>query len=250
MTNTAKAFWYQGPNFGDALTPWLIKKISGRTAEHCHGSLNEPVLMVTGSIISDEVDGSVVWGCGFANCMERVPDIGRVCAVRGPKTREKLLAYGVDCPNVVGDPAILMPRFLPAAPEKKHHLAIIPHFVDYEAAKAAYGEVDGVQVVRLEDSVEDVVRQITECRMAVSSSLHGIIAAHAYGLPCLWVKFSNKVLGCGFKFHDYFASGGLPMVNPVDLSAMPDIATFKDTIPKQMPTINADALWAVCPFKP
>jgi len=52
----------------------------------------------------------------------------------------------------------------------------------------------------------EVARQIASCRKIVSSSLHGIIAAHAYGIPAAWVEFSNQLAGDGIKFADHFAS--------------------------------------------
>ena len=246
-----KAFWDRTQNFGDKLGPWLIQRITGKPVEFSAGSDSDPVHVSTGSILNVSVNGSVVWGAGFARCTDPVVSHSRICAVRGPQSRAKLLAYGIECPNVFGDPAILLPRFLQGSKTKRDCLAVIPHYADYYAVKEAYGALAGVQVVRLKDSVEEVVRQITECSAAISSSLHGMIAAHAYGIPCQWVKFSDKVEGCGFKFHDYFSSGGLPMVNPLDLSSVPVIEeSFSSQIPKSMPAINADALWDACPFKP
>jgi hypothetical protein len=46
----------------------------------------------------------------------------------------------------------------------------------------------------------------------VSSSLHGIIIAHSYGIPAAWIAIS-EIHGSGvsadFKFLDYYSSVGL-----------------------------------------
>ena len=248
-----KAFWFNNENnFGDNLTPWLIEKISGQSPEFSSGESSGFVHMACGSILNIPVEGSVVWGSGFARCTDPVVQHGKVLAVRGPKSREKLLAHGVDCPNVCGDPAILLPRFFNPKPDKKFRLAVIPHYVDYEAVCKAYDHLkDEVQIVSLLEPVEEVIRKICECDVAISSSLHGIITAHAYEVPCAWVEFSDKVEGCGFKFHDYFASGGLPLVNPINLRFMPaDLLEVERKVSSRLPEIDADALYAACPFKP
>jgi len=248
-----KAFWDKTENFGDKLAPWLIEKITGSAPEYSTGD-GSPVVVSCGSILNVPIENAVVWGAGFARCTDPVPAHKKVCEARGPKSREKLLAYGVDCPNVCGDPAILLPRFFDPKPGKRLRLAIIPHYVDYEAVWNAYGHLDLggiVRIVNLLNPIEDVITQICECDVAISSSLHGMIAAHAYKVPCGWVEFSDKVEGCGFKFHDYFASGGLPLVNPLNLRSMPDyILSVGDGVSVQLPEIDADALYAACPFKP
>ena len=246
-----KAFWDKTENFGDKLAPWLIEKITGSAPEYSSGD-GSPVVVSCGSILNVPIENAVVWGAGFARCTDPVPVHKKVCAVRGPKSREKLLAYGVDCPNVCGDPAILLPRFFDPKPNKRFWLAIIPHYVDYEAVCKAYDYLTGlVQIVNLLEPVEEVIRKICECEVAISSSLHGIITAHAYKVPCAWVEFSDRVEGCGFKFHDYLASGGLPLVNPLNLRHMPvDILTPVRKSSLRLPEIDADALYAACPFKP
>lgn len=55
----------------------------------------------------------------------------------------------------------------------------------------------------------------------MSTSLHGIIVANAYGIPARWATFknsSNKVSGDDMKFEDYFLSVGMPVQTPLDLS--------------------------------
>lgn len=248
-----KAFWDKTENFGDKLAPWLIEKITGSAPEHSRGD-GSPVVVSCGSILNVPIENAVVWGAGFARCTDPVPAHKKVRAVRGPKSREKLLAYGVDCPNVCGDPAVLLPWFFGPKPSKRFRMAIIPHYVDYEAVWNAYGHLDlggVVQIVNLLNPIEDVIIQICECDVAIGSSLHGIIAAHAYKVPCAWVEFSDKVEGCGFKFHDYFASGGLPLVNPMNLCSMPvDILRVADKVSARLPEIDTDALYAACPFRP
>jgi pyruvyltransferase len=48
----------------------------------------------------------------------------------------------------------------------------------------------------------------------LSSTLHGLVFAHAYGKPALWLEFGDRVLGNGFKFFDYYHSIG---VQPQDV---------------------------------
>ena len=50
-------------------------------------------------------------------------------AVRGPLTREVLLRFGHNCPEVYGDPAILMPMiYSPSDTTKKNDFIVIPQF--------------------------------------------------------------------------------------------------------------------------
>mgnify|MGYP000288702261 CR=1 FL=1 len=65
----------------------------------------------------------------------------------------------------------------------------------------------------------NVAKEITKCRSIISSSLHGIIAAHAYNIPAAWVNF-GIMKGDGIKFEDHYLSLGLDpvqsdMENPI-----------------------------------
>lgn len=49
-----------------------------------------------------------------------------------------------------------------------------------------------------------VIDQITKCRRIISTSLHGLIVAEAYGIPAVWL--SDKIPHT--KYQDYYLSTG------------------------------------------
>jgi hypothetical protein len=51
-----------------------------------------------------------------------------------------------------------------------------------------------------------VVKAISECKLILSQSLHGLIVADALGIPNVWIEPSSKMIGGEFKFHDYFST--------------------------------------------
>ena len=50
---------------------------------------------------------------------------------------------------------------------------------------------------------------IDKCDFILSSSLHGIIVADSFNIPNAWIYLTDKVIGKGFKFHDYFSAIGI-----------------------------------------
>lgn len=58
-----------------------------------------------------------------------------------------------------------------------------------------------------------VIRQIGRCRKIVSSSLHGIILADAFGIPRrteMAASMASPWEGQSYKFRDYAGSVGVP----------------------------------------
>ena len=129
-------------------------------------------------------------------------------SVRGPLTRNAVLYNGGQCPDIYGDPALLLPLICDES-NKEYDVGLIPHYTHYnalrvinKAKKHNYHIID----VRNSDPLE-VVKEITKCRKIVSSSLHGIICAHAYGIPAAWINI--PLHGDQSKFHDHYQSVGL-----------------------------------------
>lgn len=255
MILNVPAFWMHSQNFGDALTPWLIRKISGHDAIWTNDHLAQKY-MVTGSILNDPIaETCIVWGAGIAHRDTYIRKPIEVRAVRGPRTREAMLRSGLECPEIYGDPALLLPRFYPMvdfyAPE--FELGIIPHIADYQEVRDKYWGVKNITVIDLMEKTETVVDRIQQCKVLISSSLHGIIVSHAYGKPCGWVKFSGRIIGDNTKYYDYFESvGKFDEPGPLNLEENnPTIQEIIDWVPKSVELkIDLDKLWDACPFKP
>ena len=254
MILNVPAYWMNSPNFGDALTPWLIKKITGHDAVWTNDHLATKY-MVTGSILNDPLaETCIVWGSGIAHRDTYIRKPVEIKAVRGPRTREAVLRSGVECPEVYGDPALLLPRFIPRSlltTNIYYKLGIIPHIADYNEVRLKYWDRKDVIVIDLMRSIESVVAQICSCEVLISSSLHGIIVSHAYEKPCGWVKFSGKIIGDDTKYHDYFESvGRFDEPGPLNLEENnPPIEEIVDWIPKSTELkIDLDKLYRACPF--
>lgn len=126
-----------------------------------------------------------------------------IFAVRGPYTRHRCLELGIECPEIFGDPGILLPHFLALDEEPVCEIGVVPHFVDYEDAVRLFSFDPSVRVINVLDEMSAVVKRIVECRAIISSSLHGIIVANAFGRPALRALFSDRIKGDGVKYLDY-----------------------------------------------
>lgn len=197
-------------NFGDILTPYLIKALSNYKPRWVAIPTITPILLGVGSIISKTSPLTTVWGSGVIKIDDRISHNAKYLAVRGPITRDLILVRDGKCPAVFGDPGLLLPKLYSGNRSKKYKIGFVPHYVDYEQIKVWYGKNSDIKIINLLDkNIHNVIDQILECEFIVSSSLHGIITAVAYGIPATWVKFSNKLFGDGVKFQDFFQSIGV-----------------------------------------
>jgi pyruvyltransferase len=249
------AFWHRSSNFGDQLTPYLIEKITGRRVVYVpqpntFQERTDPVLMVTGSILSSFVHCAVVWGNGYAWSHEEVHQPLAIAAVRGPYTRKKLIDKGIDCPEVYGDPALLLPFLYDPCCKPQFELGIIPHMIDIDQAYHQYADQisrNNALIIDLTWPIEKVIDSICMCKRTISSSLHGLIVSHAYGIPSKWVKLSNKVIGDDFKFHDYLKSVGMHTHTFMDMREKTDLSCIMDLITDYKIRIDLKKLYDSCP---
>lgn len=215
-------------NFGDNLSSYITRKISGAEVKHVTGEVaGEPVYAVIGSILEWVPPGSTVWGVGYQRAEPKVANRPlTIHAVRGKLTRDLLIKQGFECPEVYGDPALLCPRYYTPSPMKHYKLGIIPHYVDWGLpAIEKYKQNPDVRPINVRDPLERIIDGICSCDRIIASSLHGLIIADAYGIPAQWTEWSDQVIGDGFKFRDYFSVRG-----NVDLDKLLKVCPFRSGI--------------------
>lgn len=137
-------------------------------------------------------------------------------AVRGPLTREVFLRLGHQCPEVYGDPGILMPLIYQpdysAVKRGGRDYAIIPQYTTENEVRKYF--TDDMIISMNTNDYKSVIDKIVSCKKVYSSSLHGIILAEAYGVPAVFFRGISAVVD--FKYKDYYASTGrydIPMAN-------------------------------------
>jgi hypothetical protein len=174
----------------------------------------------------------------------------QMLAVRGPLTRLRALECGASCPEIYGDPALLLPRFYSPRAAARVRLGVVPHYFDKPRIAAHWRPPQGCALIDIQQGIERVIDEIACCDRILSSSLHGLIVAHAYGVPAMWVKFGDTLLGDGSKFRDYLGSVGQTIAEPIRLDNQVSAAeSLLSQIPPAPREIDTDALWAVCPFR-
>ncbi len=180
-------------------------------------SAKQDVLMVTGSLLGLAKKNCTVWGCGITFSDDRPDPRAKIAAVRGPCTMECVRAAGISSGGVAtGDPGLLMPLLLPRRRKADFKVGIIAHINDVQKLAADFKNDGDILFITLDtrrQSVESVTERICSCESIFSSSLHGLIVAHAYGIPALRIDSAN-IPGDGVKFKDYLASVGIGFYEP------------------------------------
>lgn len=256
-------FWWDlRPNFGDAVGPWLAHKITGLSPVNGRGNwLTTPPIAAVGSIAGAlEQDGTQIWGTGLMVPLreEAVQRLGKlrdvsVKAVRGKRTRDELVAkLGWEVPEVYGDPALLLPRYLPkeGVQPSSGKVAVVPHYSHVEYFSSLTDP--RLHIVDVETGLETVVQEIAAADACISTSLHGIIIAQAYGVPWTWLRVEDHPLGGDtFKFEDFFSTldkakvhsinttksriGALPFASIALQSSLPRLEVSLDLLEESFP---------------
>ena len=248
-------WWMESPypgNFGDILNPYVVEKLSGVPPRYVRRGAG---ILAIGSVIKFATDGTVVWGAGTPRMTDRLSANADYRAVRGPLTRQLVIESGGSCPEVYGDPAWFLPvLYRPKLADRRFKLGLVLHY-------ANEGEVEAGTDVRLisvkragYEGIEQFIDELCSCERILTTSLHGLIVAHAYGIPARWCHVpdsANPLPGDGTKFHDYMLSVGLEPEDPLPLPrgtcVTLDYVSEAERLPPRQ--IDLEALASVAPFR-
>ena len=243
-------------NWGDELNRHLLEPLTGRRVERvdAEATLQRGHYLVVGSVMHAATPNSIVWGAG-AISPTHLPALAprRICAVRGPLTRERLEAVGMACPAVYGDPALLLSRFYKPKGPRHNRVAVVPNYIDADLPVVAH-LVEAEQAVLIRPDAPghwlDFVDGIAGASFVIASSLHGLVVAEAYGVPAVWAKFSDRIYGGDFKYLDFYASIGKPGQTPVVVTGEADFPALRAVVATWKPgRFDPEPLLAACPFR-
>lgn len=201
-------------NFGDYLSLKIVERIIGGPVRvHKKSAKNkEKKLLAIGSLFYFANDGDVIWGTGINGKTLNKKDYKfthlDIRAVRGPLTRAFLMDnFQIDCPEIYGDPGLLFPYLFPEFKRKEnpsHDYIIIPHYSE----EHLFLKDEWANVVYTTDPWDRIVEKILDSEFVISSTLHGIIIAEAYGIPARMLRISaDEPI---FKYQDYYLGTNRP----------------------------------------
>ncbi len=226
-----KIWWSRGlDNFGDELMPYLLGHTAGID---CQFDRHKSTIAI-GSTIRFAHNHTTIWGSGILKQNETMSTHPRILAVRGPLTRKKMIANGIECPEVYGDPALLFPLFYPPKSDTKTTQTLIaPHF-KHTALMKAHESFDYLDLhVHAIREIENIIDKITSAPCVLTSSLHVFIFCVAYGIPVAVFKLEEQGIGGdNIKFDDFCSGAGIAPIT---------IHTLDNDTPEGLKELSAKA---------
>lgn len=211
-------------NIGDALSPVMVALLSGRDVQRVPTKSKSLRMACVGTIGHGFSGGEVhFWGTGASlwsnpsaprsdwKPFEITPDSRfLVRATRGPVSERILTGAEEGTVGVYGDPVWLLPRFYRPEIPKKWKLGVIvhlselsdraseahvrPELIRYQVPEALRDDIhliNTVSPIRV-GAIGEKLDEILACERIVSTSLHGLVFAESYGVPCLHFAQGNS----------------------------------------------------------
>lgn len=229
MSAAIKLYWCRGRgrddpaqrNFGDFLSPLLVEMLSGKAVRYA--PVHKADMMAIGSILPRERKARRfgwprrlhVWGTGTDAEDRHFSGRHYYHALRGQKSLEQV--EGLHVRPALGDPGLLAAAWWEGRGHvtKRYRIGLIPHYVDQQHPLLQQAAcLPGVQLIDVFWPVAEVLRAIQACDFVLSSSLHGLIVADAFGVPNRRLRLSGGLIS-DFKFIDYYSAFGLDEPSPL-----------------------------------
>ena len=245
--DTSRSPYNLGDYLGLVVTNWLLQEKGLSLDDYVEKKKH---LLTIGSGAVKSYQNMTIWGSGVER---ELPQVIRrffqkswfrkldIRAVRGPLSREYMIKLGHKCPEVYGDPAILMPLIYSGAKgDKTYDISIIPQLVTEKGIREKYPDAHIISMNT--NDYKFVIDQIVQSNLIISSSLHGVILADAYGVPSIWYRGLRKDID--FKYLDYYASTGRkPATIPTTIEEamekeplpLPDLKYLQEELLKTFP---------------
>ena len=225
--------FFKNGNAGDLITSEILKmeyKISPVNIKNGNNRL-----LCTGSIAHKISKGDFI--CGIGAKTDLIPlAAGTDClcwGLRGPISFEIFKKAGYDLSNIqfLGDPGLLIKKLVPQTPFsfQRGKVIFIPHY--RERILFAQKNTPSIEIVDIDDAPMNLAEKIANAEIVLSSSLHGIVFAHALGKQCQFILPQTKEPL--LKYYDYFVS--IDISDPRPIKNYTDFNAFKSiSIPKNI----------------
>lgn len=223
------SWWINPPpgNFGDWLSPYIFQGVSERPVKFVNPMKNNteaPHVLGIGSIGKFANESSIVIGSGISTAATQMNPLATYCSVRGPLTWQAIRESGGNCPEIFGDPGILMPELYKAKTvrTKTGKVGLVRHFKHRDVPLLLPGHVEEVDIFASSSvEIEAFVEKLHKFDYVICSAMHAYIVCNAYDIPCGLVSFSGlegAVHGDGMKYRDYFLGIGQEARSPLVIS--------------------------------
>ena len=155
-----------------------------------------------------------IWGSGFLmHPLWEESQLTRkieVYALRGKKTKERLENITkVSFKNIpLADPGILASKLIKKQ-QKKYDFGIIPHHseVHLPIFKQLTQALNNATFIDVHGDVLESLQKIAQCKIILSSALHGLIIADSFGIPNARILATDTMrIEQNYKFIDYYSA--------------------------------------------
>lgn len=206
---------FRSGNAGDVFTRDVLASRYGLPVQNVEDGGRR--LLCVGSI-ADRIDtGDLVCGIGVKHRTSPPSGVALagIVGLRGPITLEQFERSGYDTSGVrfLLDPGLLMRFMAPDGIDAIPGRAIfVPHYRERSHYRLPWRYPPNLDVVDVDAEPLELARRILSASVVFTSSLHGLIFAHALERPSVLVapQTDEPLL----KYEDYHASVGLPFRRP------------------------------------